>query len=80
VAYVAPRLGIAKRIRYVARGELSLTGTDRYVVHRLTDGEIPPLVVSDAWGIATGSRRTSPPRGRRDFTGTFTSASAPRAG
>jgi len=49
VAYFAPRLGIAKRIRYVARGELSLTGTDWYIVHRLTDGDVPPAIVSDAW-------------------------------
>ena len=48
VTYFAPRVGGPARIRYVARKDLAPTGTDWYIAHRLTDGNVPPSVVADA--------------------------------
>ena len=48
VTYFSPRVGGPASIRYVARKDLAPTGTDWYIVHRLTAGNEPPGIVADA--------------------------------
>ena len=48
VTYFAPRLGAAARIRHVSRTEFASAGADWYIIHRLTDGDVPPRIVADA--------------------------------